>query len=266
MERIGARWMIDNAVKSEWKPDRSSIIPLTMPPIRNETSTISKLIDLLPEKYFHPHFQNPQDLRTNCKKNSHPYSKRGITRNRGRIGGDRALEKVFPFSMGRIDRSRRYATKIRQWVLELPRNATVKPSNELLRGQPSSRTVISTLVPCPASTGRRTVSTYLSPSLSSFAAHFLHHSAVRMHRAKPCARLIREHYRHYPRPKTGRNEILVGRTVHVVICGILSFVINREAWKSVPQSLSALYRASRTRLTPRWISLMEPWRIFLAIF
>ena len=65
---------------------------------------------------------------------------------RGR-GGDRALEKVFPFSMGRIDRSRRYATKIRQWVLELPRNATVKPSNELLRGQPSSRTVISTLVP-----------------------------------------------------------------------------------------------------------------------
>lgn len=70
MERIGARWMIDNAVKSEWKPDRSLIILLTMPPIRNETSTISKLIDLLPEKYFHLHFQNPQDLRTNCKKNS----------------------------------------------------------------------------------------------------------------------------------------------------------------------------------------------------
>lgn len=43
---------------------------------------------------------------------------------------DRALEKV---SMGRwIDR---YATKIRQWVLELPRNGSVKPSNELLRGQ-----------------------------------------------------------------------------------------------------------------------------------
>lgn len=163
MERIGARWMIDNAVKSEWKPDRSSIIPLTMPPIRNETCTISKLIDLLAEKYFHPHFQNPQDLRTNCKKNSHPYSKRGITRNRGRIGGDRALEKVFPFSMGRIDRSRRYATKIRQWVLELPRNATVKPSNELLRGQPSSRTVIDS---CSLSRFDRSPHTvYLSLSL-----------------------------------------------------------------------------------------------------
>ena len=79
----------------------------------------------------------------------------------------------------------------------------------------------------------------LSFSLSlSFAAHFPHHSAVRMHRAKPCARLIREHCRHYLppplRPETGRNEILVERTV--VICGVLSFVINREAWKSVPQS------------------------------
>lgn len=180
------------------------------------------------------------------KKNFYPpihiFSKQGITRNRGR-GGDKALEKVFPFSMGRIDRSRRYATKIRQWVLELPRNATVKPSSELLRGQPSSRTVISTLVPLRPIAAPLSIHLSLSLSLSlflslSFAAHFPHHSAVRMHRAKPCARLIREHCRHYLppplRPETGRNEILVERTV--VICGVLSFVINREAWKSVPQS------------------------------
>ena len=45
------------------------------------------------------------------------------------------LKRYSSFEDRGRDRSRRYATKIRQWVLELPRNATVKPSNELLREQ-----------------------------------------------------------------------------------------------------------------------------------